>query len=88
MYESGMTVMRCTVGMTDGFKVEVRLYQGSALSPLLVAMVMDRPLDEVRQESLWTVMFADDIVICSESREQVEENLERRRMEVSRSKTE
>ncbi|XP_065664573.1 uncharacterized protein LOC136086217 [Hydra vulgaris] len=56
---------------------------------------MDRLTDEVRQESLWTMMFADDIVICSESREQVEVNLERwryaqegRGMKVSRSKTE
>ncbi|KAK3512681.1 hypothetical protein QTP70_022641 [Hemibagrus guttatus] len=51
--------------------------------------------EEVRQESPWSMMFADDIVICSESREQVEENLERwrfalerRGMKVSRSKTE
>ncbi|KAK3508713.1 hypothetical protein QTP70_004268 [Hemibagrus guttatus] len=50
---------------------------------------------EVRQESPWTMMFADDIVICSESREQVEQNLEkwrfaleRRGMKVSHSKTE
>ncbi|KAK3545622.1 hypothetical protein QTP70_008560 [Hemibagrus guttatus] len=38
--------------------------------------VMDQLSEEVRQESPWTMMFADDIVICSESREQVEENLE------------
>ncbi|KAI5609712.1 hypothetical protein C0J50_5692 [Silurus asotus] len=31
---------------------------------------------EVRQKSLWTMMFADDIVICGESREQVERSLE------------
>ena len=43
----------------------------------MFAMVMDRLTNEVRQESLWTMMFADDILICSESREQVEENLER-----------
>ncbi|KAK3507028.1 hypothetical protein QTP70_000550 [Hemibagrus guttatus] len=56
---------------------------------------MDQLSEEVRQESPWTMMFADDIVICSESREQVEENLERwrfalerRGMKVSRSKTE
>ncbi|KAK3510528.1 hypothetical protein QTP70_009114 [Hemibagrus guttatus] len=47
---------------------------------------MDQLSEEVRQESSWT-MFADDIVICSESREQVEENLERRGMKVSRKNT-
>ena len=31
------------------------------------------PTDEVRQEPPWMIMFADDAVICSESREQVEE---------------
>ncbi|KAK3507880.1 hypothetical protein QTP70_002299 [Hemibagrus guttatus] len=41
------------------------------------AVVMDQLSEEVRQESPWTMMFADDIVICSESREQAEENLER-----------
>ncbi|KAK3527016.1 hypothetical protein QTP86_006792 [Hemibagrus guttatus] len=59
------------------------------------AVVMDQLSEEVRQETPWTMMFADDIVICSESREQVEESLERwrfalerRGMKVSRSKTE
>ncbi|KAK3569735.1 hypothetical protein QTP86_004057 [Hemibagrus guttatus] len=87
MYERSSTVLRCAVGPTEKFKV--------ALSPFLFAMVIDQLSEEVRQESPWTMMFADDIVICSESREQVEENLERwrfalerRGMKVSRSKTE
>ncbi|KAK3571518.1 hypothetical protein QTP86_012862 [Hemibagrus guttatus] len=95
MYERSRTVVRCGVGQTEEFKVEVGLHQGSALSPFLFAIVMDQLSEEVRQESLWTMMFADDIVICSESREQVEENLERwrfalerRGMKVSHSKTE
>ena len=29
-------------------------------------MVMDRLTDEVRQESLWTMVFADDLVICEQ----------------------
>ncbi|KAK3530827.1 hypothetical protein QTP70_002857 [Hemibagrus guttatus] len=95
LMERSRTVVRCAVGQTEEFKVEVGLHQRSALSPFLFAMAMDQLSEEVRQESPWTMMFADDIVICSESREQVEENLERwrfvlerRGMKVSRSKTE
>ncbi|KAK3542987.1 hypothetical protein QTP70_008681 [Hemibagrus guttatus] len=94
MYEWSRTVVRCAVGQTEEFNVELGLHQGSALSPFLFAMVMNQLSEEVRQESPWTMMF-DDIVICSESREQVEESLkrwrfalERRGMKVSRSKTE
>ena len=57
--------------------------------------VMDAPTDEVRQEPRWIMMFADDAVICSGRREQVEGNQERwrseqegRGMKVSRSRTE
>ena len=57
--------------MTDDFKAEVGLHQGSALSLCLLPTVNDRLTDEVRQESPWTIMFADDIVICSETRGQV-----------------
>ncbi|KAK3556372.1 hypothetical protein QTP70_008008 [Hemibagrus guttatus] len=95
MYERSRTVVRCAVGQTEEFNVEVGLHQGSALSPFLFAIVMDQLSEEVRQESPWTMMFADEIVICSENREQMEENLERwrfalerRGMKVSRSKTE
>ena len=51
--------------------------------------------DDIREEAPWTMMFADDIVICSESKERVEEKLEswmyaleRRGMKVNRRKTE
>ncbi|KAK3571603.1 hypothetical protein QTP86_015338 [Hemibagrus guttatus] len=95
MCERSRTVVRCAVGQTEEFKVEVGLHQGLALSPFLFVIVMDQLSEEVRQESPWTMMFVDDIVICSESREQVEESLERwrfslerRGMKVSRSKTE
>ena len=56
---------------------------------------MDRLTDEVRREPSWTILLADDIVICEETREEVERRLEfwghaleRREMKVSRSKTE
>ena len=50
---------------------------------------------EVRREPPWTMLFVDDIVICKETREEVERRsdswrcaLERRGMKVSRLKTE
>ena len=94
MYEGSKTVVRCAVGTTKSFKVKVALHQGSALSPFLFAVIMDRLMNEVRREPPWTMLFADDIVICKETREEVEQRLEswkyaleRRGMKVSRSKT-
>ena len=55
---------------------------------------MDRLTNKVRKESPWMTLFADDTVICTETREEVEQilvcwryALERREMKVSRSKT-
>ena len=66
MYDGSTTAVRCAVGVTEGFEVKVGLHLGSALSPCLFAMVMYRMTDEIREEAPWTMMFADDIVICSE----------------------
>ena len=95
MYDGCLTAVKSAVGVTEYFKVEVGLHQGSALSPFLFAVLMDRLTDEVRLESPWNMLFADDIVICERSREQAEESLERwrnalerRGMRISRDKTE
>ena len=55
---------------------------------------MDRKTDEVRREPPWTMLFADDIVICEETREEIKRRLEfwryaleRRGMKVSWSMT-
>ena len=95
MYEESKTVVRCAVETREIFKVKVGLHQGSALNPFLFAVIMDRLTDEIRRELPWTMLFADDIVICEETREEVERRLEswkyaleRRGMKVNRSKTE
>ncbi|KAK3569915.1 hypothetical protein QTP86_007356 [Hemibagrus guttatus] len=48
MYERSRTVVRCAVGQTEEFKVEVGLHQGSTLSPFLFAMVIDQLSEEVQ----------------------------------------
>ena len=94
MYKESETAVRCAIATTESFKVNVGLHQGSALSPFLFAVIMDRLTDEVRREQPWTMLFANDIVICEETREEVEQRiecwryaLERRGMKVSKSKT-
>ena len=84
MYEESTTALSCAAGVTEWFEANVGLHQGSALSPCLFA-------DEIRQEAKWTILFADDIVITSESKERVEDKLEswiyapeRRGMKVNR----
>lgn len=49
---------------------QMGLHQWSDQSPTLFDMVTD----EVRQEHPWTLMFADDIMNCSQIREQVKES--------------
>ena len=71
------------------------VHQGSVLSPLLFNIVMDCLTEEVRLEAPWNMMFADNVVLCTETKEEVEEQLEswRRALEdrglkVNRQKTE
>lgn len=53
-YEDSETVWRCVMGVTDGFKV---LLVG--LDPFLFAAVMGILTVNVRQDSLWTMIFVD-----------------------------
>ena len=50
MYERSERVVRCALGTTESFKSKVGLHQGSALSPFLFTVIMDRLTNEVRRE--------------------------------------
>ena len=95
MYRDSRTKVKCAAGLTDDFQVTVGLHQGSALSPLLFAIVMDCLTWEIQREAPWDMLFADYVMLCGESRENLVTRLEtwRRAMEdrgmrVSRQKTE
>ena len=93
-YKNATTRVRSAVGTTDGFQVKVGLHQGSALSPLLFNIVLDVLTGDVREDPPWCMYYADDVVLVAESREELEEKLERwryslesRGLRVSREKT-
>lgn len=95
MYKDSTTRVATNAGETEEIKVEVGLHQGSALSPLLFIIIMDVISDDNGEDTPWSMLFADDLVLCDASRDDLEERLEdwRSRLEdvglkVSRSKTE
>ena len=95
MYRGARTRVRSAVGTTDTFPVQVGLHQGSALSPYLFNLLMDTLLEETAVEAPWSMLFADDIVLIAESREELQNRLEECRrcleeygLKVSREKTE
>ena len=77
MYIESETVVKCVAGTSEPFKVEVGLHQGSALSPFLFAIIIDTLTDDIRKEVPWSMMFADDVVLCGEEKAGLEEDLER-----------
>ena len=57
-------------------------------------MIIDVITDEIQEGTPWAMLFADDLVICNETREKTEDRLENWRgcleyagLQVSRSKT-
>ena len=52
---------------SSSFSVKVGVHQGSALSPLLFIMLMDVLTEDVRDGSLMKLLYADDLVLCGES---------------------
>ncbi|XP_063590454.1 uncharacterized protein LOC134767383 [Penaeus indicus] len=75
-YKDVTTKVRSTVGTTDSFHVQVSLHQGSALSPLLFNIVFDVITENVREDPPWCILYADDIVLVTESRRTPERKLE------------
>ena len=57
--------------LSSSFSVKVSVHQGSALSPLLFIMVMDVLTEDVRDGSLMELLYADDLVLCGESLNEV-----------------
>jgi len=68
MYNQSETVVKCAVGTSNSFTVEVGLHQGSALSPFLSAIIMDVPTEDVRKSAPWQMLFDDDVVLSVEER--------------------
>ena len=53
------------------FDVKVAVHQGSILSPLLFALVMDEVTKDIRKGVVKEMLYADDILLVSDNWEEV-----------------
>ena len=79
MYENTKARVVVGSGMSNEFQVNIGLRQGSALSPLLFILVMElisRKVSTTDALSSRKIMYADDLVIVAEHREELQGALE------------
>jgi len=92
-YTGAKTVARTVYGNSNGFEVEVRMHQGSALSLLLFVIVIEALSREFRVALPWE-LYADNLVVIAETEDDLikrlnewMDNVENRGMRVNMNKT-
>ena len=76
LYKGCKTAVSVDGELSGSFSVTV-VHQWFALSPLLFVMVMDVLTEDVRDGSLMELLYADDLVLCEESLNEVMHKYER-----------
>ena len=71
LYTEACAIVRTDAGLSESFEVKVGLHQGSVLSPLLFAAVMNVVSSEARSGLPSELLYADDLVIMASTMEQL-----------------
>ena len=61
--------------LSDSFTMQVGVHQGSVLSPFLFILVMEALSHDLRIGCPWELLYADDLVISSDSLDDLLERL-------------
>ena len=73
LYEGAKTRVRVGLELSEEFEVKVGVHQGSVLSPLVFAIVVDVVTESVRNGLMSELLYADDLVLISETMEGLRE---------------
>ena len=77
LYEGSKTKVRVGPEFSDEFHVSVGVHQGSVLSPLLFAIVVDVVTENAREGLMKEILYADDLVLMSETMEGLKERFQK-----------
>lgn len=95
MYDNACTKIKCMSGVSDSFFVTIGVHQGAVLSPLLFNIVMNYLMQDLMDDVLLVLQFADDYALIDEDIVRLQTALDRwlRKMEsnglrISREKSE
>jgi ABC-type transport system involved in multi-copper enzyme maturation permease subunit len=75
MYDNVMASVQRSDGDTNDFPINIRLHQGSALSPYLFALMMDEVTKDIQNSISWCMFFTDDVILVDESMTELIRNL-------------
>ena len=72
LYDGAKTRVKVGSAYSEEFEVKVGVHQGSVLSPLLFAIVVDVVTENARRDGLYEILYADDLVLMSETMKDLE----------------
>ncbi|ETN86749.1 hypothetical protein NECAME_05837 [Necator americanus] len=76
LYAKPTSVVRCGDGTSRPFPVQVGVHQGSSLSSLLFILCIVTITKEIQKQHSWTLLFADDVMLASESRDDLQKQVQ------------
>ena len=77
LYEGAKTRVRVGAELSEEFDVNVGVHQGSVLSPLVFTIVVDVITESVREGWMNGILYADDLVLMSDSMEDLREKFQK-----------
>ena len=77
LYTDSRSQVRSVAGTTRPFEATVGVHQGSAISPLLFILCLDRITRDIQGGHPWTLLYADDIVLARSTRDELKKDLKK-----------
>ena len=63
--------VKTLVGTSEAFDIRMGVHHGSAVSPLLFFIILEEATKLARRDGSWELLYADDLVLTAESKEEV-----------------